>query len=79
MNRQQRMSIKLIFRTIIALAVLCSMPLLAGCQEELFTKHNQDMQSKSQYFPDPHPIEQPHSDSGTGGGAMPYGGGQNGF
>jgi hypothetical protein len=79
MNRQQRISYWLIFRSAIALAVLCAVPLLGGCQEQLFTGHDQNIGSKSQYFPDPHPIEQAHPNAGTGGGAMPFGGGQNGF
>jgi hypothetical protein len=78
MNRQQNSLPFISFRSTLALAVLCAMPFLGGCQEQLFTGHDQNIQSKSQYFPDPHPIEQSHSDSGTGGGAMPYGG-QNGF
>ena len=79
MNRRDNISGKIKVSSVLALAVLCSMPLLGGCQEELFTGHDQNIQGKSQYFPDPHPIEQSHSDAGTGGGAMPFGGGQNGF
>lgn len=78
MNRQHHISWKITVRSGLALAILCTMPLFAGCQEELFTGRDQDVQSKSQYFPDPHPIEQSHSETGTGGGAMPFGG-QNGF
>ncbi|MGC8624712.1 MAG: hypothetical protein ACP5I8_01025 [Phycisphaerae bacterium] len=77
MKRQQRMSRKIIFRSA-AVLILGAMPLLGGCQEELFTGRDQNIQSKSQYFPDPHPIEQSQSEDGVGGGAMPYGG-QNGF
>ena len=78
MNRRDNSSCRLNLRWLLALVVIMSMPLLGGCQEELFTGRDQDIQGKSQYFPDPHPIEESHSDSGTGGGAMPMGG-QNGF
>lgn len=59
------------------LLVLC----LGGCGEgELFQKHNDDIQSRANYFPDPHPIETTHQNNGAAGmGAMPFGSGGNGF
>ncbi|MGC8539796.1 MAG: hypothetical protein ACP5QA_04115 [Phycisphaerae bacterium] len=78
MNLCDNFSRKLNFRCILVLSAIASMLLLGGCQEELFSGRDQNIQGKSQYFPDPHPIEQSHSDAGTGGGAMPFGG-QNGF
>ncbi len=78
MNLCGNFSRRLNLRCVLALMVIASMPLLGGCQEQLFSGRDQDMQSKSQYFPDPHPIEQSHSDVGTGVGGMPFGG-QNGF
>ena len=78
MNRCNNISRKINLRRVLALVVISSIPLLGGCQEELFTGRDRNIQGKSQYFPDPHPIEQSHSDTGTGGGAMPYNG-QNGF
>ncbi len=80
MNRRHLQIQRMVLRSAVALLVALAFMLpLGGCQEELFTGHDQNIQSKSQYFPDPHPIEQPHSDGATGGGAMPYGSGPNGF
>ncbi|MCL5945282.1 MAG: hypothetical protein M1472_00320 [Planctomycetes bacterium] len=77
MNQQRHIFRPILFRSA-AVLVLCTMPLLGGCQQELFTGRDQNIQGKSQYFPDPHPIDQSQSEDGVGGGAMPYGG-QNGF
>ena len=79
MNRRDMRIPVTILRAAVALSLVALMLPLGGCQEELFTNRDQYIQSKSQYFPDPHPIDQPHSDGATGGGAMPYGSGPNGF
>ena len=78
MNLCDNFSRKLNLRCVLAVVAMASLPTLGGCQEQLFTGRDQNIQGKSQYFPDPHPIEQSHSETGTGGGAMPFGG-QNGF
>lgn len=79
MNRRQVRIQPIVFFGVALLAAMASMLLLGGCQEELFSKNDQTVQNKSQYFLDPHPIEQPNSDGATGGGAMPFGNGPNGF
>jgi hypothetical protein len=53
---------------------------LGGCGEgELFQKNNNDIQSRANYFPDPHPIETTHQNYGNGMSAMPFGTGNTGY